>query len=104
MLFFFIRNPVADVMSSVTQQQGIVQDTLDTLKSMVPQVISNWEGTDATEFNADFVRKVVPAELELIAAFAGFNLNLTKATNVVDQADQQVKGMAEGLGDVFGQI
>jgi len=41
---------------------------------------------------------------ELIAAIGGVNLNLTKATGIVDQADAKSKSMADQLGDQFSQI
>lgn len=100
----FLRGEVDNVMAGVGQQQQIVSGVLDQIKSYVPKVQSAWIGGDADEFAADVARKVVPAMLELIAAIAGINLNLTKATNVIDQADNKVKGMADQLGDLFGQI
>lgn len=100
----FLRGEVDNVMAGVGQQQQIVSGVLDQIKSYVPRVQSAWIGGDADEFAADVARKVVPAMLELIAAIAGINLNLTKATNVIDQADNKVKGMADQLGDLFGQI
>ena len=42
--------------------------------------------------------------VELIAAIGGINLNLTKATSIIDQADAKVKSMAGELGDLFGAI
>lgn len=100
----FLRGEVDNVMAGVGQQQQIVSGVLDQIKSYVPKVQAAWIGGDADEFAADVARKVVPAMLELIAAIAGINLNLTKATNVIDQADNKVKGMADQLGDLFGQI
>jgi len=49
-------------------------------------------------------RKVIPAMTELIAAIGGININLNSATDIVDQADQKAQGMANQLGDLFGQI
>lgn len=100
----FIRGEVSNVMSGVGQQRQIVSGVLDTIKSFVPKVQSSWIGGDADEFAADVMRKVVPAMTELIAAIAGVNLNLTKATDIVDQADNKAKGMADQLGELFGQI
>jgi uncharacterized protein YukE len=103
--FQFIRADVDNVKSGVEQQKQIAQNLLDTItKSYVPKVQGAWVGKDCEEFAADVQRKLVPAMLELIAAIAGINLNLGKATSLIDQADQQVKGMADQLGDVFSQI
>jgi len=103
--FQFIRADVDNVKAGVEQQKQIAQNLLDQItKSYVPKVQGAWVGNDSDEFAKDVQRKLVPAMLELIAAIAGINLNLGKATSVIDQADQQVKGMADQLGDVFGQI
>jgi uncharacterized protein YukE len=100
----FVRGEVDNVMSGVGQQQQIVSGVLDTVKSYVPKVQSAWIGGDADEFAADVARKVIPAMMELIAAIGGVNLNLTKAINIMDQADNKVKSVADGLGDMFSQI
>jgi WXG100 family type VII secretion target len=100
----FIRDQVENVSSTVNQQQQITSNVLDQIKGFVPKVQSAWIGGDADEFAADVARKLVPAMLELIAAIAGINLNLGKATGIVDQADNKVKGLADNLGDVFAQI
>lgn len=100
----FIRGEVDNVMAGVGQQQQIVSGVLDTIKSYIPKVQSAWIGGDADEFAADVGRKVIPAMVELIAAIGGVNLNLTKATSIIDQADAKVKSMAGELGDLFGAI
>lgn len=100
----FIAGGVQDVMSQVGQQQQQAQSVLQNIQSMVPKVQNAWVGDDANEFAADVARKIVPAMMELIAAIAGVNLNLTKATDVMNSADSKVKGLADGLGDVFSKI
>ncbi len=104
MFFQFLRNEVSNVMAGVGQQQRIVSDVLDQIKSYVPKIQSAWIGGDANEFAADVSRKLIPAMTELIAAIGGINLNLTRATNTVDQADSKGKGLADSLGDQFAQI
>jgi len=100
----FIRKEVDNVMSTVNQQKEITNNVMEKIKSYIPLVQSAWIGGDADEFAADVMRKVIPAILELIAAIAGINLNLTKATSIVDQADAKVKSLASGISDVFGKI
>jgi len=100
----FLRGPVEDVMSKVGSQQQQAQGLMDQVKGYVPKVQSAWKGGDEKEFEADVARKLVPAMTELIAAIAGINLNLSKATNVMDSADSKVKSLANGLGDMFGKI
>ncbi|MGH2621446.1 MAG: WXG100 family type VII secretion target [Anaerolineales bacterium] len=102
--FQFIRSKVSEVSSGVSQQQQITSGVLDQIKGYIPKVQSAWIGGDEKEFEADVMRKIVPAMMELIAAIGGVNLNLNKATSVVDQADAKVKSMADELGDIFDKI
>ena len=100
----FIRSEVSNVTSGVNQQQQLVSGVLDQIKGYIPKVQSAWIGGDEKEFEADVMRKVVPAMMELIAAIGGVNLNLSRATSVVDQADAKVKSLADELGDIFDKI
>jgi len=104
MFLQFLRGEVSNVIAGVGQQQQITSQVMDQIKSFVPKVQSAWIGGDADEFAADVARKVIPAMTELIAAIGGINLNLNSATSIVDQADQKCQGMANQLGDLFGQI
>jgi len=100
----FIRGQCENVSAGIGQQKQIVSNTLDQLKSYVPKIQSAWIGGDANEFAADVGRKLVPAMLDLIAAIAGINLNLDKATSIIDQADNACKGIVDGVGDLFSAI
>lgn len=96
-----LRPDVENVMAGVKQQHQLVSNLSNTLKSYVPRVQSAWLGGDADEFAADVQRKVVPAMAELLAAIAGINLHLTKATTIVDEADAKAKSLAETLQEQF---
>lgn len=104
MVLQFLREQVDNVMSGVNQQKEIANNVLETIKGYIPMVQAAWTGDDALEFAADVMRKIVPAMLELIAAIGGININLTKATSIVDQADAKVKSLAANIGDVFNSI
>jgi uncharacterized protein YukE len=104
MFLQFLRGEVDNVMSGVMQQQQIVSGVLDQITGFVPKVQSAWIGGDADEFAADVGRKIIPAMNSLIAAIGGVNVNLTKAIDVIDQADAKVMSMADDLGDLFGNI
>jgi uncharacterized protein YukE len=105
MAFFqFLRDQVQNVSQGIAQQQQMAIGQMDLIKSFVPKVQGAWIGGDADQFAADVQRKVLPAIQEVIAAIAGVNLNLTKATDVVDKADAKVKSMVDGLADEFDKI
>jgi len=105
MVFFqFLRNQVQTVSSGIGQQVQITTGVMQTIQSFIPKVQSAWVGGDEEAFAADVQRKIIPAMIELIAAIGGVNLNLTKATGIVDQADAKSKGLADQLGDQFNNI
>ena len=103
-VFQVIRVEIVNVQSGVNQQKGIASGLLDTMKSYVPKVQAAWIGGDADEFAADFARKIVPAMVELIAAMAGINLNLSKAVGVVDQLEKKATSYVSQLSDEFAAI
>ena len=100
----FIRADVGSVISGVSGQKQIVSGLLDQINAAVPRVQSAWIGGDADEFASDVSRKLIPAMNNLIAAIAGTNVNIAKATDVVDQADRKVKGLADQLAGIFKKI
>jgi len=102
--FQIIRSEIENVSATVSQQQQVTQGVMDKIQSFPAKIQGAWIGGDADEFAADVARKVIPAITELIAAIGGINLNLSKATSTVDNADTQCQGMASQLGDVFSQI
>ena len=104
MFLQFLRGEVDNVIAGVGQQQQIATQVMDQLKSYVPKVQLAWKGGDADAFEEDVATVLVPAMLDLISAIGGVNINLSQATNIVDQADQKCQSMANQLGDVFGKI
>ena len=100
----FQRQVVQELMSKVKQQHSMAEDLLQQVRGYGPTVQTAWRGGDADEFVADIGRKFVPAMTELIMAIAGINVNLTKATETVDNADKKAKGMVDGLNDIFNKI
>ena len=100
----FIRPDVSSIMSGINAQKMAVDTLLGQINSAVPRVQSAWIGGDADEFAADVQRKLIPAILALIAAIAGTNVNLTKAIDVVDQADKKVLSLANQLDGIFKKI
>lgn len=102
--FQVIPNQVNDIMGKVSKQHQKTGDIMSQLKGYGPMVLGAWRGGDADEFVADLNRQILPAIAELMAAIAGVNVNLTKGLDIMSNADKQIKGLANGLGDVFGKI
>lgn len=104
MIFNFVRQAVEGVQGQAMGQMKVAEELLGTVQGFVPKVQGAWRGGDEKEFEADVQRKLIPAIQQVISAIAGFNTNLGQATQVLDSADQQIQGLANGLGDVFDQI
>lgn len=100
----FIRGEVEAVQSTVRQQKQQTSGILDKIKSFVPKVMGAWKGGDEEQFEREVATRLIPATVELIAAIGGVDLNLKKATGVLDAADNKAKSLANGLGDVFSKI
>jgi hypothetical protein len=94
-------NDIANVMAGIQMQQQTCLQLMDTVKGYVPQVQSVWVGEDATLFSVEVTTRLVPALLELSAAIAGININLTKTQNIVRRADAQAAYVAGHLAEEF---
>jgi len=103
-VFQFIRDQVQQSSTMISQSHNITSNVMQQIQTY-PNIVGNaWIGGDADSFAEKVMTKLLPAIAELIAAIAGFNLNLTDTTSTVDAADQKVQGMASQLGDTFGGI
>lgn len=102
--FQVIFDKVNEVSSTVTKQQQLTTSVMDNIQGFVPKIQAAWIGGDADEFAADVQRKVIPAIMEVIAAIAGVNLNLTKASGVVNQADAKSKSLVDGWESEVAKI
>lgn len=100
-LFFLELNPVQQIMSQVTSQKSMIDNHHTSIGNIVQQVVSQgWEGTDATQFQQEVQKRILPAIAELALAFAGINANLSGAVDAVNQADDQVNS---AVGELAGQ-
>jgi WXG100 family type VII secretion target len=100
----FQRAIVQELMGTIKKQHSTANDIMSQVKGYGPMVQGAWIGPDANEFVADIARKFVPAMTELMLAIAGINVNLTKATETVDQADSKAKSIVSNLADTFSKI
>ncbi len=103
-VFQVIFGQVEQSMSMVNQAKSISSQVQQTIQSYPNAVSAAWIGGDEQAFSEKVMTKLLPAIAELIAAIAGVNLNLTDATDAVNQADNKIQGFASQLGDLFGGI
>jgi WXG100 family type VII secretion target len=103
-IFQFMFGGVSDAISQVTSQSQAVSGVQDMIKGFVPKVQGAWIGGDADEFASDVNRRLIPKIQAFIQAFSGINSNLTKSTETVQSADQQLSKLGNQIGDEFSKI
>lgn len=105
-LIRFARRVVQSVMSQLTQQLNIVEDqALNPLRAIVQQVVGGvWIGEGANAFVEELSSLMIPGVGRVMEDISTMNRNIQHACDVIDQADQQVTTMANGLGDIFSAI
>jgi len=103
-MFQFQPGIVMDLAKKVMSQKTTTDNDQATVKSYVPKVQAAWIGGDEAAFSQEVLNRLVPKYIELAAAFAGIELNLTKSSENVQSADQKAAKAANRLGEVFSQI
>lgn len=103
-VFQVLFQDLEQVKSQITNQHSSGQTVLDTVKSYIPKIIAGWTGDDSTAFSNHVQSVFVPDMQAFIAAIAGVNVNIGKGTDIVNNADKQIQGLADQLGGVFDQI
>ncbi|PKO20906.1 MAG: hypothetical protein CVU38_17615 [Chloroflexi bacterium HGW-Chloroflexi-1] len=105
-LLRFARQVVANVTSQLNQQFNVVeQQALAPIRGIIGQVTGGvWKGDGATKFVEEVSRLMIPGVGRVGEQIKTLNGNLTRAVNVMDQADAQVNSLVRGLADVFGGI
>lgn len=98
-VFQFDFGKVMDTASKFGQQKSILEQGQTIVKNLGPQVQSAWIGGDEDEFVADIARRLVPRYAAFIAALAGMQVNLGKASDQSSSTDKQAMGLVNGLGD-----
>ena len=96
--------PVEDAISKVKLQHKAMEELQTKTQGYIPRVEGGWIGGDEKEFSADLQRKLIPAQIQLIQAIAGFGGNLGSIGNIMSQADSKGSNMVSGLADKFSSF
>ncbi len=106
MLIRMARRVLQSVMSGLTQQLNIVREqALSPMRAMVQQVMGGiWIGQGANAFVEEVSSLMIPGVGQVMDQITFLNTNLQRASDIIDDADKQVQGMANSLGDTFGSI
>jgi len=104
-LFSCVIGDVQDVVSQVTQQANMAEEVSSGIRSgMQPIMGGAWTGQGAQAFIEEVNSRLLPEIAALISSIAGFGGGITNALDTISQADNDVFGVANQIGDVFDSI
>jgi hypothetical protein len=95
-----------NVMNQLTQQLNVVQEQAHSpMQAMIQQVQSGvWIGRGADAFVEEVSNLFIPS-VGFVSSFIGkTQQNINQAVDIMDQADNDVRGMVENLADMFDGI
>ena len=106
MLLRFARQVVLNVMSQLTQQVNAIEEqAMNPMRQMIQAVVNGvWIGEGANAFVEEVSTLFIPGIGRVAETINMVNNNLNTAIAILDQADQQVTSLVNGLGDLFGNI
>ena len=100
----YVRPAVSQVMGTMTQQISSLEQKAGEVRRSLPPLEESWIGEDATAFSAEVSSQLIPEVAAVIAAVGGLVVGITRAANVIEEADQEARGMAEELDQQLGEI
>lgn len=105
-LLRFARQVVQNILSQLTQQFNVVQEqAYSPMQAMVQQVTDGvWVGKGADAFVEEVSSLMMPGVGQIGEGISTYSNNIQNAMDVMDQADEQVSGIVNALGDIFGSI
>ena len=101
---------VASVKAGVTKQLQLVESAVNApMNAMVQQVVNGaWKGHGADAFVNEVKNMAQPRALRIISIMNRFNVDLTKAGDVINNADkvvnQKVNDLAQEIGAIVGSM
>lgn len=104
-IFTFLADEIVEQANQFGRQRQQCDQTVSNIRGgMNPIQGGAWTGQGSKAFIQEVVTKLIPMIMELIAAIAGFGGNLSKALNIMTQADKMVSGIAGQMSDIFDQV
>jgi len=104
-LFSCVLNEVQDVAGQIVQQANLVEEVAGGIRNgMNPIMGGAWTGQGAQAFIEEVQSRLIPEIMALIASIAGFGGGISSAMDIVQQADNDVLGVAGQVADVFDSI
>lgn len=104
-VFSCVINEVEDVVRQVTQQANMVDDVVGGIRGgMQPIMGGAWIGEGANAFIEEVNTRLIPEIMQLIASIMGFGGGINFALDIIQQADNEVAGLANSASDIFDSI
>jgi len=93
-------------MGQILQQVNVVQEMAQKpMQMMAQQVVGGvWKGKGADAFVQEVQGLLMPNASKISDSMTIVHKNMTRAVDVMDRADAEVKTKCAALGDVFGAI
>jgi hypothetical protein len=100
------RAVVAQVQNQLTQQLNIVQSQVQAqFRRYIQTVLSGvWTGRGADAFVASVEKEGMQIVENILTGVTGMNTNITRAVEIVDQADRTARSAVENLRSTFDAI
>jgi len=104
-IFSCVINEVQDVVNQVTQQANQIEDVVGGIRGgMQPIMGGAWVGQGAQAFIEEVNTRLIPQIMQLIASIVGFGGGINSALDIISQADNDVFGLVNNIGDIFDSI
>jgi WXG100 family type VII secretion target len=104
MLLLFAYAKFAAAMARLAQQIVKITEIMNNAKSTADGLKDKWTGDDADAFQNVMSSDVMPNMNKAIDTVTDFKNRLNQASERIQKADQQAKGMVGQLSDVFAKI
>jgi phage-related protein len=97
------REVLNTVTSMINQQvQAILEQVTNPIKQMIQGVTNGiWRGNGANAFVDEMQNMVIPNLDSLGGSIGNIGTSCTKALDIIDQVDDTVSGIINGITDVF---
>lgn len=105
-LLKFARSVVQGVINQINQQMRLVQESaMSPINQMVQQVTGGiWRGRGADAFTQEMNSVVLPMFAQLLTGCGNTTAHINRATEIMQNADNESKSKIGGLVDVFRGI
>jgi WXG100 family type VII secretion target len=94
----------AQVVGTMVRQVATLEQAAGQIRGVLPGLQESWIGEDAEAFSREVTQGFLPAATAMIPALAAFAAAFTQAAEVIEQADREAKGMADGLAQELGRV